>query len=254
MNAAHRQLPYDVRFDWGIRGGDAIAPGVAVAVVVDVLSFTTTLSVAIELGIEVIPCRSRDESAAEVARARNATLAVGRTRALPGEISLSPATLRRATPPERLVLPSPNGSSIAAHLAIGAGLCVGGSFRNATAVAKWIAENTVPTDVISVIAAGEQWPGGELRPSIEDLWGSGCIVSALNQCVPERTLSPEAQMAVSAWNAVSDDISEAVHASASGRELVLAGFREDVEIACEIDVSNTVPALRSGVFTDVRRL
>ncbi|WP_176224894.1 hypothetical protein [Rhodococcus sp. 1168] len=25
MNAAHRQLPYDVRFDRGVRGSDAIA-------------------------------------------------------------------------------------------------------------------------------------------------------------------------------------------------------------------------------------
>ena len=54
----HGQTAYRRRFDWGPTGAGAIVadagPG-DVAVVVDVLSFTTTLSVAIEQGITVYP-------------------------------------------------------------------------------------------------------------------------------------------------------------------------------------------------------
>jgi 2-phosphosulfolactate phosphatase len=113
MLAAHRQLDHALRFDWGLRGAEATAAEAAVAVVVDVLSFTTTLSVAIDAGIEVLRYPWNDGGAQDYAPLHGATLAVDRSRAGPGEISLSPQSLRTASPPARLVLPSPNGSTIA---------------------------------------------------------------------------------------------------------------------------------------------
>ncbi|EOM74356.1 2-phosphosulfolactate phosphatase [Rhodococcus rhodnii LMG 5362] len=65
MNPAHQQLPYSVRFDWGLTGASAIDVDADVAVVVDVLSFSTTLSVAVDRGIEVFPYRWRDDGAAQ---------------------------------------------------------------------------------------------------------------------------------------------------------------------------------------------
>ena len=44
-----------IRFDWGPTGAADAAEGVDLAVVVDVLSFTTTLTVAVERGITVLP-------------------------------------------------------------------------------------------------------------------------------------------------------------------------------------------------------
>jgi len=41
----YSQSGFGVRFDWGLQGATAIATGAAAFVVVDVLSFTTTLSV-----------------------------------------------------------------------------------------------------------------------------------------------------------------------------------------------------------------
>jgi 2-phosphosulfolactate phosphatase len=71
-----------------------VAPDAHVAVIVDVLSFTTTLSVAIDAGIEVLPYRWRDASAVRYAADHDAVLAVGRSSAKPGSISLSPGTIR----------------------------------------------------------------------------------------------------------------------------------------------------------------
>ena len=99
MNPAHRQLDHRVRFDWGPTGAAAIAEGADVAVVVDVLSFTTTLCVAVERGMTVLPYRWKDERAAAYAEERAATLAVGRleARALPpsSAVSLSRPPCRR---------------------------------------------------------------------------------------------------------------------------------------------------------------
>ena len=63
MSLADGQGGYRVRFDWGPVGADAVAPGASFVAVVDVLSFTTTLTVAIEQGLRVLPYRWRDDSA-----------------------------------------------------------------------------------------------------------------------------------------------------------------------------------------------
>ena len=51
---------------------------------VDVLSFTTTLTVAVERGMTVLPFAWKDARAAEYAAERDAVLAVGRLRGRDG--------------------------------------------------------------------------------------------------------------------------------------------------------------------------
>ncbi|MDF3313636.1 2-phosphosulfolactate phosphatase [Rhodococcus sp. T2V] len=252
MNREHRQLDYPLRFEWGISGA-ASALEADVAVVVDVLSFTTTLSVAIDVGTEVLPYRSKDASAAQYASDHDAALAVGRRAATPGSISLSPGTIRSAQSVERLVLPSPNGSSIAYELGTSAGACVGASLRNARAVAGWIADNYPDGAVIAVIAAGEKWPDGSLRPAVEDLWGAGAVITALMSAGGPTHASPEAEVAAAAWQAVAGRASFALHGCGSGRELIADGFADDVAVAAEVDQSRSVPMLRDHRFVDARR-
>lgn len=245
------QNAFGLRFDWGPRGADAVVDGADITVVVDVLSFTTTLSVAVDAGIDVIPSRWRDDRAAQLAEEFDAVLAVGRSVGSPGRISLCPATVRAAPTPARLVLPSPNGSTIAHELASRSGLCVGASLRNAPAVAQWIrAEN--PTAVIAVIAAGERWADGSLRPAVEDLWGAGSIIAGLLDHRHSEA-SPEARTAAAAWHGVRENIGSELRRCASGRELDAMGHPEDVAIAAEIDSSSCVPVLRDGMFVDATR-
>ncbi|KAA0020179.1 2-phosphosulfolactate phosphatase [Antrihabitans cavernicola] len=240
MLPAHTQGDHRIRFDWGLSGARAIVGGCDIAVVVDVLSFTTTLTVALDRGIEVLPYPWAD-GAAEFARDHGADLAVGRRQRQPGQVSLSPATVRDAVDIQRLVLPSPNGSSISFALADAGVTVIGASLRNAGAVAQYLAASDA---VVAVIAAGERWPDGTLRPAVEDLWGAGAVLAKLDGL----SLSQEARVARSAFLAL-DDISAQLHCCASGRELIEGGFPEDVEIAAELDVSSVVPELRKGVFT-----
>jgi 2-phosphosulfolactate phosphatase len=237
---AHRQAAYDVRFDWGPTGAAAIAA--PLTVVVDVLSFTTTLSVAVERGMTVYPFRWRDERAAAYAEERDAVLATGRSRR--EGVSLSPASVRAAVGVERLVLPSPNGSAISFGLAEAGATVVGASLRNRSAVARWIAERGGP---VAVVAAGERWPDESLRPAVEDLWGAGAVVAGLVE-LGVGGLSPEARAAEQAFRAVASALSEELHACASGRELVDLGFPTDVAVAAELDASDVVPVLRGDAF------
>lgn len=245
------QNAFGLRFDWGLCGADAIADGADIAVVVDVLSFTTTLTVAVDAGIDVIPSQWRDDRATQLAEQFDAVLAVGRSAAAPGRISLCPATVRAAAAPARLVLPSPNGSTIAHELASTAPLCVGASLRNASAVAQWIGAKNQGA-VTAVIAAGERWPDGSLRPAVEDLWGAGAVIAALLDA-GASDVSPEARTAAAAWRAVQHDVGSELRQCGSGRELAGMGHPEDVDIAAEVDSSSCVPILRDGVFVDGTR-
>ncbi|WP_232677094.1 2-phosphosulfolactate phosphatase [Nocardioides sp. R-C-SC26] len=262
FDAAHRQSGYDVALEWGPTGADAITGGDAsrsdvVAVVVDVLSFTTTATVALGRGIEVVPCRWRDERAEETAERFDAVLAVGRfeQRRSGIGVSLSPAAMASVDGVDRVVLPSPNGSTICARLAESGVEVVLASLLNAPAVGAYLAGRMTSGARVRVVPAGERWPDGGLRPAVEDLWGAGAVIEALVTALPETagSLSPEADLARTAFGAVRPDLSAALLSCASGRELVDNGFAEDVDVAAGWGSSNVVPTLRDGVFVDAPR-
>lgn len=255
MSISHSQDHWRVRMDWGPTGAVESLTGAAFAVVVDVLSFTTTVSVALDAGAEVFPYRWADESAVDYARARDATLAVGRLEARHPEnvatVSLSPETIRAAEGLSRLVLPSPNGSTISALLADAGVGVLAASLRNRSAVARWLAHrfDETPSAAVTVIAAGERWPDGSLRPAVEDLWGAGAVIAALRgHGVP--LLSPEARTAAAAFDAARPALSDALMQCSSGRELTEVDFAADVAVAAEIDASACVPLLTDGRFVD----
>ncbi len=244
----HRQTGARIRFDWGPVGAAAIVDGADVAVVVDVLSFTTAVTVAVENGMRVLPYRWRDASAASYAEARGAVLAVGRSVGeRTGQVSLSPRSIARAAGIDRLVLPSPNGSTIAAALADRGAVVVAASLRNAGAVAAWLMPRLADGANVAVVAGGERWPDDSLRPAVEDLWGAGAVISGLLRG-GARDASPEALMAATAYEAVAAELSTQLAATASGRELETAGFAADVTMAAELDVSAVVPVLGDDGF------
>lgn len=247
LDPAHTQAAHRVRLEWGPTGATAITDGVDVAVVVDVLSFTTTVTVAVERGMVVHPFPWRDDRAEAYAARLGATLAVGRAEARerPGLVSLSPASLAAVEGVARLVLPSPNGSSISAALVGSGAVVVAACLRNAAAVADWLAPRVAAGAVVAVVAAGERWPDGSLRPAAEDLWGAGALLRG----IAPGLLSPEARLAADAYAAVADHLPAAVAACASGRELVDRGFAADVTAASLAAASDAVPVVRGGAFS-----
>jgi 2-phosphosulfolactate phosphatase len=134
LGAIFAQDGFSIRFEWGTSGAKALAPGVEVLVIVDVLSFTTAVDVAAARGAYVYPYRYRDDSAEEFARCIGATLAVSRQDiSTETPYSLSPVSLEAIPAGTRLVLPSPNGSAISVLAAELGRPILAGCLRNAAA-------------------------------------------------------------------------------------------------------------------------
>ncbi|HEX5166937.1 MAG TPA: 2-phosphosulfolactate phosphatase [Thermomicrobiales bacterium] len=240
------QLGFDARLEWGIEGVLRLGPRSDVLVIVDVLSFSTAVDIAVGRGARVLPFRWRDERAIGYARDAGALLAGSMRQPTVDEpYTLSPSSLTTIPPGTLLVLPSPNGSSLSKTAADLGTAVFAGCLRNATAVAT--AARSVGS-VVTVIAAGERWDDGEsLRPAVEDLLGAGAILSALDATAP----SPEAQAAMAAFAAAVPDLARQLSESASGRELIERGFAADVALAAELGVSRSAPFLRDHAFIDL---
>jgi 2-phosphosulfolactate phosphatase len=237
------------RFEWGLAGAAELAHYCAVLVVVDVLSFTTALDVAVARGMRVHPFPWNGQADAYAERI-GGTVAVRRNQLGPNSpYSLSPASLMRAPAVADLVLPSPNGAAICAAAGATGLPVVAACRRNARAVGRWLIDSGYGTlsRPIGVIAAGERWPDGTVRPAVEDLLGAAAV---LDQLTPAPGgLSVEAAVSLAALASVRD-VTAAIRSCVSGRQLLARGFGEDVDVAVDADVSSTLPLLTNGVFVN----
>jgi 2-phosphosulfolactate phosphatase len=245
VRSALRQHGSAVRFDWGLAGAAQLRQPGACLVVVDVLSFTTAVTVATGRGMAVLPYADV-AGAAEFAAEHEAGLAVRRPDvSAERPWSLSPAGLASAPFVPRLVLPSPNGSAISASAD---GPAVAACLRNASAVAEWLLGNGygIPERPAVVIAAGERWPDGSLRAALEDGLGAGAVLHRLR--LAGAGLSPEAALMAAAY-AGTPDVAAAVRAGASALELAAIGYAADVDVAVAADADGHVPVLRQHAFS-----
>lgn len=234
----HSQYGFDGRCEWGERGIDQLAHA-DVVIVVDVLSFSTCVDVALARGVIILPYDMRGASARTFADRHGAELA-----GLRGgdRYSLSPSSFKDAGRGLRCVLPSPNGAALVLRAEQAGSIVVTACFRNCGAVASYAAS---VGRTFNVVPAGERWGDDTLRPAIEDLLAAGAILGRL-----PGTKSPEAHVAIEAFTAVTSDLAALMARSASGRELSERGFTGDVQIAGELNVSSVVPRLRGSEFVD----
>lgn len=217
------QEGYQLKLEWGPEGVDALRD-CDVLVVVDVLSFTTSVDLVVSNGGQVRPSRWKPAS--------------GKT--------LRPASLVDTT--GLVELPSPNGSHLCFLAAETGAHVLAACLRNASSVAKRAQELG---ETIGVIPGGERWgldilnsgprEFGPLRPCVEDYLGAGAVLAALS-----GNPSPEAQLAAAAFR--NTDVATAVRECGSGRELIENGHAADVELAVEIGVSDAAPVLVEGVL------
>ncbi|WP_162795709.1 2-phosphosulfolactate phosphatase [Nonomuraea lactucae] len=233
----------DVHVEWGVTGAALAAARGDAIVVVDVLSFSTTLAIAVARGFTCLVysgAEIAEMGGPEAAARRLAARPLSKQRRVPpGELSLSPGSLLRADPDQRVLFTSLNGASVAAASASAPALLVSG-LRNAAASAR-TARALLTSGAarrITVVACGEQWNSVEpgvsgLRPAVEDWQGAGLLCRRLGEA--GLSLSAEAALAAGAWESP-----DALLDCVSARELVAAGFAEDVELGMKVDVSDVV--------------
>ena len=228
--------------EWGIEGKRIFDGRVGAIIIVDVLSFSTCVDIAVARGASVHPFAYGNHNVAEeFAMSLGAEIAGPRGNS-GYRYSLSPGSLSTIAAGARLVLPSPNGSAISAtprsaHV-------LAGCLRNVSAVAKKATALSEGRS-IAVIPAGERWADGSLRPAIEDLLGAGAILHALG-----LPCSPEAEVARLAFLGIRGCLAELVRGSVSGEELIRRGYPGDVDAAIEYDVSAVAPLLLNGAYSN----
>ncbi|KZK79661.1 2-phosphosulfolactate phosphatase [Pseudovibrio sp. Ad13] len=233
-----------VHLEWG---RNASSDGFAATVIVDCLSFSTATSVACGRGARVVPVADRDEGKALAVEIGG--VCAGKRRE--GGYSLSPPTLMELSASDVLVLPSPNGATLSALPR--EGRVFAAALRNAVAVAAYL---KVISGKVLLVAAGEKWPDGSLRPTFEDQLACGALAHML-----DCAMSPEASIARAGYLSCADDLLGALKGCASGQELTHRGYTVDVEWAADLDSENCVPELRQvelggkvvNAFIDVSR-
>jgi 2-phosphosulfolactate phosphatase len=235
---AFDQARFDIRCEWGEHGVQELAADSDAVIIVDVLSFSTCVDVATSRGATVYPYRWHDSSAREYAAKMRAELAGPRSAGGP---SLRPVSMLSIGPGSRVVLPSPNGSTLS--LATGETPTFAGCLRNAAAVGQG-ARELGPR--VALIPAGERWPDGRIRASLEDWLGAGAIIAQL-----EGSKSPEARAAEASFRAAEQDLEGTLRDTGSGQEMMEFGYAEDIGLASQLSVSECIPRLIDSAFMNL---
>ena len=237
MKYIHNQAQYDIRCEWGENGVKQLAPISDVVIIVDVMSFSTCVSIAVSQGATVYPFLLDRVRAAEYAATIGAVSAQARAGGL---YSLSPPTMLKLQPGMKIVLPSGNGARLT--LLSGGTTCLAGSLRNAKAVAH--RAMNLGTE-IAIIPAGERWLSDDsLRPAMEDWIGAGAIISHFT-----GKKSPEAISAEEAFKSVSGNLSKTLTECSSGQELVFSGYLDDILSIADLDADDVAPVLIDGYYS-----
>ena len=231
----HLDRAAEIYCEWGEQGIDVLREHVDVFVIVDVLSFSTCVDIAVAQGASVYPHAYKNDSALEYAESIGALCAKS-TRSKT-ELSLSSYSLLSIEDGTKLVLPSPNGSHLSRLTGGKPTYC--GSIRNASAVAR-AAMRTGSR--IGVIPAGERWPDNSTRFALEDWLGAGAVIASMG-----GRRSAEANAAAATFVSCGD-IPASVRNSSSGRELIERGYPEDVELAGVLNASITAPRLVEDAY------
>lgn len=225
-----------INCEWGIDGINKYSSISDITIIVDVLSFSTCVDIALTQGAVVFPYKYKDESAYKYAETNNAELAsFNRSK---DKTSLSPTSLRNVASGKRIVLPSPNGSELSLCSDSKVTLC--SSLRNYESVAEYV--NSIGGNVV-VIPAGEKWQNGTIRFSIEDYLGAGALI-----CELKGELSTEAYASKRLFESLKPVLKDIITESLSGRELIEKGFPEDVDLALELNAGRSVPVLDNKCF------
>jgi len=233
-------------FKWGRQGAIDASKESDIIVIVDTLSFSTTVANALNMGVKIYPCALGDDPS-ELSNKYDAEIAVGRLEVpANGSFSLSPLTYKNVEENTKVVLPALNGGTCCKFAQSKSNIVLIGTLVNARAIASYIMlllDRMDKLPLISVIACGERYKetnaDGELRFAIEDYLGAGAIINEL-----ELEKTTEAILCEMAFKYSKDILRDMIWNCESGVELRDIGFGDDVKLASQLNSIDVVPALK----------
>jgi len=248
------QSNYECRVEWGKRGAREAAERGDIAIIVDVLSFSSTVVSALYQGAIIYPYPPNLDGK-HYSESIGAEYILGRNEAaILGRATLSPISFNQSHAKTKYVLCSLNGAFCSWIAAKVPALLIG-SILNASSVAAFA--NQLKKQIkanITIIPCGEVWNEVQenedaLRPSIEDYLGAGAILAEL-----EGTKSPEAEVCIGAYLHSKERINELIWECGSGRELRIKGFEQDVLHCSRLNSYKVVPILEKNCFIDALKI
>ena len=219
----------------------APAPG-ATIVAVDILRATSTITTAFMNGARsVTPALTPDEARGVRAGSPGALLGGERGGVLIEGFDLgnSPREYTRdAVAGRDIAFTTTNGTRLMRAFEQSGPLYIG-SYLNLSSVCAVVAESGGD----GLIACA----GTHGAFTLDDALFAGACVSRLREAFDQ--LSDAALAALSLWDGMGDDVVAATLATRHGRSLVELGFGADVEVCAQIDATDVLPILSSGVIT-----
>ncbi|MEO4052933.1 2-phosphosulfolactate phosphatase [Solibacillus sp. CAU 1738] len=244
--------PYICNVEWGLRGAREAAERGDIIIIVDVLSFSSTVVTALSHGAVIYPYPPH-LNGKQFAEQIDAEFILGRAEAAKlNKPTLSPISYSQEHANKKYVLSSLNGAMCTWAVSKVPALLIG-SLLNASSVSSVVNQLRMQLNAnITVVPCGEQWNDvreneNSLRPSIEDYLGAGAILSKL-----DGEKSPESDVCIGAFQHAKQKISEIIWECESGRELRNRGYEEDVRHCSRLDVFQTIPLLKSDHFVSVQ--
>ncbi len=204
-----------------------------VAIMVDALRASTTITVALEKIPYIIPTLEIEEALTMVPEHQAFIAGERHGATIEGfDTGNSPIEIQKFSG-QALIITTSNGTRILEGIK---GRALIGSFINAQAVALKASE--IAVDHVEVVMAGVRG-----RFAIEDFLAAGEIISHLQ----DYELDEMAQAAVMA---IQDPqlVNKYVKNSRSAKNLVKLGFSEDVDFCLQRDVSQIVPHFNEGII------
>ncbi len=229
-----------IHCEWGIEGVNNFSIENDIAIIVDILSFSTCVDIALSRNAAIYPYNFKDETVKEYAKA-NKAVAASLTRSKT-DFSLSPSSYLSIQKGTKVVLPSPNGSELSFSSVSGITLCA--CLRNYKDVAEYA--KSISGNII-VVPAGEKWENGSMRFAIEDYLGAGAVLSEL-----DGEFSAEAELAKEIFMNVKPKLKDIIQKSISAKELIERGFTEDVELALKLNVGESMPKLINNCYVNLK--
>lgn len=229
------------RYAGGALGARDAARAGSPVVVVDAFRASTTISVLISKGAEVLPVASIEE-----ARAAEADFRIGErgsVRVDGFDFGNSPTEVRAAAMPpgSTVALSTTNGTRII-EAAAGAPSILTGAFVNAEAVAEELATGDQGVEAV-VVGCG--WEG---RRASEDEAAAGAILYRLQ--TKGVKLDERARRVVALYLNRSRS---ALRNNSAARRLVRVGYEADLDFCLAEDTLSVVPRLLDGVFVNGRK-
>lgn len=209
----------------------------------DVLRATTTMTAALEAGVEELRIfDSLDAARAAAGRFEGSRLLCGEHRCLPPpgfDLGNSPAQFVPAEHRGRTAFMSTTNGTRAIVAARDAAVLLIGALVNAGAVAR--AAASTGRDVTLLCA------GTDGQPALEDLIGAGAVAAAITGSgIGEVTVDDVTLIARRLFESAHNDLPATLRTAQGGRNLLAVGLDADIAYAARLDVHTAVGVVTGG--------